>query len=76
MVRFPWYARFARWVQPLLLQVLGPADAANVVRLQLARMAPGARILPHTDTGGYAAEGHRIHVVVQTSPGGWALGGA
>lgn len=75
VVRFPWYARFAHWVEPLLAQVLGPADAGNVVRLQLARMAPGARILPHTDTGGYAAAGHRIHVVLQTNPGGWVVGG-
>lgn len=54
---------------PPPLQILGPADAGNVMRLQLARMPPRSEILPHLDTGGYAAEGHRIHVIVQSNPG-------
>lgn len=65
--RFLWADRFP-WA-PLLEQVLGAADAGNVMRVQLARMPPGGRILRHADTGGYAAAGHRIHVVVQSNPG-------
>ncbi|KAF8065849.1 hypothetical protein HT031_002909 [Scenedesmus sp. PABB004] len=50
-------------------RILGPADARNVVRLQLARMAPGlADIRLHVDSGGYATRGHRIHVPLETNP--------
>ncbi|KAL4859265.1 hypothetical protein ACK3TF_001013 [Chlorella vulgaris] len=68
-LRFPWYQRFAQWVEPWLLQILGPVDMNNVMRLQLAVMAPHSTIRQHMDSGGYAEAGHRIHVVVQTNPG-------
>ncbi|KAL4458606.1 hypothetical protein ABPG75_013471 [Micractinium tetrahymenae] len=67
--RFPWYDRFKEAVEPLLLQILGPRDVANILRLQLARMAPRSELKQHVDTGGYAERGHRIHLVLQTNPG-------
>lgn len=33
------------------LQLLGPADVSNIIRMQLARMRPGVQIKPHTDLG-------------------------
>lgn len=40
-----------------------------MVRLQLARMAPGTSdIKVHQDSGGYATHGHRIHVPLTTHP--------
>lgn len=68
VARFPWYARFARFVDPLLHALLGPADAGNVMRLQLALMPGRGEIKRHMDSGGFAEEGHRIHVVLQSSP--------
>jgi hypothetical protein len=53
----------------LPLQILGPVDMHNIMRLQLAVMAPHSTIRQHMDSGGYAEAGHRIHVVVQTNPG-------
>lgn len=34
----------------------------NLLRLQLARMTPGASIKRHSDTGGWAQRSHRVHV--------------
>jgi hypothetical protein len=50
-------------------QILGAADLGKVMRLQLALMPPHSEIRRHTDSGGYAAAGHRIHVVVRSNPG-------
>lgn len=44
------------------------------MRLQLALLPPGAEIRLHSDAGGYAAEGHRIHVVLQSNPGAEQMG--
>jgi hypothetical protein len=49
-------------------QLLGPADVAKVIRMQLARIRPGVRIVPHVDLGGWARRSHRIHVPIVTSP--------
>lgn len=52
-----------------LVQILGPVDINNIIRLQLARMAPGeSDIKTHQDMGGYAINGHRIHVPITTHP--------
>lgn len=54
---------------PAAPQILGPTDIHNIVRLQLARMAPGeSDIKAHQDVGGYAKHGHRIHVPLTTHP--------
>jgi hypothetical protein len=51
------------------VQILGRSDINNIVRLQLARMAPGTSdIKIHQDMGGYAIKGHRIHVPITTHP--------
>lgn len=68
VLRFPWYDHFKQWVEPWLVQVLGPGDLDKVMRLQLAFMPPHSDIKRHMDSGGYAAVGHRIHVVVQSNP--------
>jgi hypothetical protein len=47
--------------------LLGPADLAKVIRMQLARIRPGVHIVPHVDLGGWARLSHRIHVPVVTS---------
>jgi len=65
---FPWWKyRFGRLINPILDRILG-ADKANVIRLQLALMPGGTHIKAHIDKGGYSSEGHRIHVVVASSP--------
>jgi hypothetical protein len=68
---FPlWQKQWRRVLEPLLAEILGPADLANIVRLQLARMRPGVSdIKRHVDSGGYAKHAHRVHVVLQTNKG-------
>jgi len=64
---FPWYRqRFASFIEPLLDKLLG-VDARNIIRMQLANMPAGTHIKRHVDSGGYSANGHRIHVVVAAS---------
>ena len=50
-------------------QVLGQADLANIIRLQLARMRPGVRIKAHVDRGRWASQAHRIHIPLTAAPG-------
>eukprot|EP00882_Tetradesmus_deserticola_P022102 GHRQ01023985.1.p3 GENE.GHRQ01023985.1~~GHRQ01023985.1.p3 ORF type:complete len:160 (+),score=78.05 GHRQ01023985.1:655-1134(+) len=67
--QFPYYDYFKAELEPLLHEILGPADALNIVRVQLALMAPGtSNIKLHIDSGGYAQRGHRIHVPIITHP--------
>eukprot|EP00775_Hariotina_reticulata_P013388 gene13388-13515_t len=66
---FPFYEVFRTELEPLLLEVLGPRDTANIIRVQLARMQPGTSdIKMHQDSGGYAKLGHRIHIPIITHP--------
>lgn len=66
---FPWYYEgpIGKLIEPILDQILGE-DVRNIIRVQLARMPPGSTIRKHVDVGGYSTNGHRIHVVVSTSP--------
>jgi hypothetical protein len=65
---YPWLtARFAPLLAPLLDDLLG-ADVRNIIRMQLARMPAGGSIKRHVDKGGYSAAGHRLHLVVASSP--------
>jgi len=68
---FPlWAKTWRRALEPLLAELLGGVDTANIVRLQLARMRPGVSdIKRHVDSGGYAKNAHRVHVVLQTNAG-------
>lgn len=75
---FPWWdAPGSPWraaALPLITEILGwygvPAAEAprRIVRLQLARMAPGGAILKHSDKGGWAVGLHRTHIPVVTNP--------
>ncbi|GFR39810.1 hypothetical protein Agub_g302, partial [Astrephomene gubernaculifera] len=62
--RFPYYEYFKDVVEPLVEQIIGPADMNKIVRLQFARMKPGIEIKMHKDMGGYARFAHRIHLPV------------
>ena len=65
---FPWYKeRFAPFLEPLVHHLLG-TDAANIIRMQFALMPGDTHIKRHVDRGGYSATGHRIHLVVASSP--------
>ena len=65
---FPWYKqRFAKFLDPLLHKLLGD-DIGNIIRLQFAIMPANTHIKRHTDKGGYSATGHRIHLVVASTP--------
>ncbi|KAG7669900.1 hypothetical protein KSW81_008044 [Nannochloris sp. 'desiccata'] len=65
---FPWYKeRFATFLEPLVQQLLG-TDVANIIRMQFALMPGNTHIKRHVDKGGYSATGHRIHLVVASSP--------
>lgn len=66
--RFPYYQRYAQYLDPILEDVLG-SDRTNVIRLQLARMKPGTVINHHQDDGAWVKRGHRIHVPLSVSPG-------
>ena len=71
---FPWWDEWKDVVQPIIDEILGwygvpPAErASRAVRLQLARMAPGGKILKHSDKGGWATGLHRIHIPIVTNP--------
>lgn len=71
---FPWFADWHDVLQPILDEILSwygvPVDqrAHRAVRLQLARMAPGGKILKHSDKGGWATGLHRIHIPIITNP--------
>ena len=65
---FPWYKeRFASYLEPLINQLLGK-DVVNIIRMQFALMPGNTQIKRHVDKGGYSATGHRIHLVVASSP--------
>ena len=72
--QFPWWDEWKDVLQPILDEILGwygvPVEerAHRAVRLQMARMAPGGKILKHSDKGGWATGLHRIHVPVITNP--------
>jgi Aspartyl/Asparaginyl beta-hydroxylase len=66
--QFPWYKeRFAFFLEPLIHKLLG-VDVANIIRMQFALMPGNTHIKRHVDKGGYSATGHRIHLVVASSP--------
>jgi hypothetical protein len=65
---FPWYKdRFASYLEPLVHKILGK-DVPNIIRMQFALMPGNTHIKRHVDKGGYSATGHRIHLVVASSP--------
>lgn len=51
----------------VLAQILGVQDVHKLLRVQLARMQAGSAIQPHSDKGGYAEQGHRIHIPLTLS---------
>ena len=53
--------------EPRVPQVLGAADVPKLLRVQLARLRAGTTIQPHSDKGGYATGGHRIHIPLAIS---------
>ncbi len=63
---FPWYAKFADLLEPLLEDLLGD-QASHIMRAQFALMPAHTEIKLHADSGGYSSEGHRIHFVVQSN---------
>ena len=54
-------------MDPVLKQILGD-DVQNIIRLQFALMPAGGDIKRHIDSGGYSAQGHRIHIVIDSNP--------
>lgn len=51
------------------MQIIGPGNLNNIVRLQLAYMPPEiSSIKVHRDMGGYALKAHRIHIPVFSNP--------
>ena len=65
---YPWYEdRFKPFLEPMLDRLLGE-DKQNIIRLQFARMPAHSHILRHVDSGGYSSQGHRLHIVVASSP--------
>lgn len=47
---------FKETLEPILEALIGPESIKNIIRLQLARMTPGAHIKGHRDTGPWANE--------------------
>ncbi|KAI8468367.1 MAG: hypothetical protein J3K34DRAFT_459917 [Monoraphidium minutum] len=67
---FPLYKRFAPVLEPLIEEMIGAPDMANIIRMQLALMrANNSDIRIHVDTGGYATYAHRLHIPLMTNPG-------
>jgi len=73
MYIFPWmHEELGKQVQALIDIALGEwyglSHTANrTVRLQFARMNPGAWIIPHVDTGKWVQRVHRIHIPIITN---------
>jgi len=59
---FPWWQEWKDDILPLLEGALGEGIEPYILRVQLARMGPGATINPHIDTGDWARFAHRIHI--------------
>jgi len=58
--------------KPLILNLMRFAEAYELNRVVITRLAPGRRILPHADDqGAYVHDPHRqrVHVVLQGLPG-------
>ena len=66
--RFAYYDYFKAAIKPLLEQIIGASEMRKIVRMQLALMPPSTTIKAHRDMGGYAIQGHRIHIPVTTNP--------
>lgn len=47
---------FKQSLEPLVEALIGRESMSNIIRLQLARMTPGAHIKAHRDTGPWASE--------------------
>jgi hypothetical protein len=65
----PGWRRFGSVIYPMLVQLferrLGLTRGSweqRLLRVQLNSMPPGSEILPHSDTGSYARNAHRIHI--------------
>lgn len=57
------------WRAAAHAQLIGGPDLDRIIRMQLALMKPGVSdIKIHVDTGGYAINGHRLHIPVFTHP--------
>lgn len=70
-VILPGWRRFGPVIYPMLVQLferrLGFAHGSweqRLLRVQMNSMPPGSKILPHSDTGSYARNAHRIHIPV------------
>uniref|UniRef100_A0A061SGE5 Aspartyl/asparaginy/proline hydroxylase domain-containing protein n=1 Tax=Tetraselmis sp. GSL018 TaxID=582737 RepID=A0A061SGE5_9CHLO len=66
--RFPYYDRYAEFLDPLLDRLLGSSQG-NILRVQLALMGPGSLINHHQDDGEWVTRGHRIHVPLAVPDG-------
>ena len=64
------WRRLADVAMPLVDEVVEAhyAPGGIVARALIARMGPGARIMPHTDTHPSFHCGHRVHVPLVTNP--------
>lgn len=47
----------------------------SLARVMAVKLKPGGRILPHTDTGGYAEKTERFHAVLSTNQHSWLTAG-
>jgi hypothetical protein len=52
----PLYKHYAPVLEPLMEALIGADAMANIIRLQLARMTPGAHIKSHRDSGPWAEQ--------------------
>lgn len=69
-----WYpaTRYLPQIKPIVLDLMRRVEAYELCRCLISRLAPGKRILPHTDVGGayvHMTDVARYHIVVQGLPG-------
>jgi hypothetical protein len=67
--QLPLYSYFEKELLPVVTAMVGSDALQNILRLQLALMRPQSHIRPHRDTGEWANQSHRIHVVIKTHGG-------
>lgn len=69
MERKPAWDRLPQ-VRPFIFGLMRQIEAEQLGRVMISRLAPGKRILPHTDkVGAYSDHYRRYHLALQSGPG-------
>lgn len=55
--------------RPLIFDLMRIVEGKRLGRVLITKLIPGAKILPHVDSGDHAAYYNRYHIILQNGPG-------